>query len=105
MEKRVIPLCRECASHELNEWINEKSPVIKPELSREIREEMRDMELKEGRCIVCNKEKVSAGWFERICKVINKHRIEDEFKCEFKVMFGFEESPNCKLRLNELIVQ
>ena len=90
MEKKITPLCRECASHELNEWINEKSPLIKPEVSKEIREEMRDMELKEGKCIVCNKEVISAGWFERICKVLNKYKAEDSFKDEFRKMFGFE---------------
>ena len=87
---KVIPLCAQCASHELSEWVNEKSSLIRPEVSKEIREEMRDMEIKEGKCIVCNKERASAGWFERICKVINKYRLEDSFKKEFRQMFGFE---------------
>lgn len=97
MEKRIIPLCRECASHELNEWINEKSLSIKPSLSKEIREEIRDMELKDGKCIVCNKDKVSAGWFERILKVLNKQKANEDFKCEFKIMFGFEPVEKCEI--------
>lgn len=90
MNKRQTPLCAQCASHELSEWVNEKSSALKPEISKEIREELRDMELKDGKCIVCNKEKISAGWFERICKVLNKHRLDDSFKSEFRKMFGFE---------------
>ncbi len=87
---KTIPLCAQCASHELSEWVNEKSPLIKPEVSKEIREEMRDMEIKEGKCIVCNQDRASAGWFERICKVINKYKLGDSFKKEFHQMFGFE---------------
>jgi len=92
MEIKITPLCVQCAKHEVSSWINEKSPDLKAELARAMRDELRDFTLADGSCIVCNNNRVSYGWKERILRTMKKYQAKDELRQEFLKMFGFEEN-------------
>lgn len=86
---KITPLCARCASYELNEWLNENLGNVKLELAKAIREELKSINLSDGNCIVCNQNKNSYGWFEKISKLLEKYNAQDELKKEFSEYFGF----------------
>jgi hypothetical protein len=85
----MIPLCPSCLKHELNSWINEKIPGINAETAREIREAISSIALEKGECIVCKSNRVSSGLFEDVMKVLNKNKVNENLKKEFKKIFSF----------------
>lgn len=86
-----IPLCSRCMVHEINSWIADKRGAIDPDATQQIREELKDVKLASGSCLVCNHDKVSANTFENILKIFEKNKIESVIVNEFKKLFGYLE--------------
>jgi len=90
-DTRAIPLCSRCIVHEISNWVVDKRGEIDPEASQQIREELKDIKLTSGECIVCNNKLVSENTFDNIIKIFQKQNIKQEIKEEFKKLFSFFE--------------
>jgi|SRR3989344_2552451 len=92
---RPLDICSRCLNHEINSWVNENWSVIDEETKKQIREELKAIKLKQGKCLVCNNFVVSEGAMEKILEILEENnissKIKDEFRKSFFVILTFEE--------------
>jgi len=85
----AIPLCSRCIVHEMNNWLADKRGEIDLDASQKVSEELKDIKLRTGECVVCNHNLISDSTFENILKVFDKHKVNSGVIGEFKKLFGF----------------
>jgi len=90
MKLTPLSLCSQCLSHEITSWLTEKSGLMKPEAVRDVYLELRDIKLREGQCIVCKNSRICEDCFNKILKVLEKSKVDENLKQEFISMFGFK---------------
>lgn len=85
-----IELCSSCLKHEVSSWINERVNELNSKAKEKIIEELKSIRLKEGICIVCNKNQTTDNSFINILKILEKTRAENMIIYEFARMFGYK---------------
>ncbi len=83
-----IQLCSRCIVNEISNWVFENQLQIEPETIKQIREELQDIRLQEGECLVCNHNKVSEGCFEKVLNILEKYKSDQEIIENFKKFSG-----------------
>ena len=74
--------------HEIASWVFDKRQELSEETCQLIREELKDIKLREGECLVCNGKLVSADCFENILKILEKNKLNNHAVDEFRTLFG-----------------
>lgn len=83
-----VQLCSRCAVHEIASWALDNQLKLEPETIKQIREELKDIKLKEGECLVCNHNKVADSISEKILSVLETSKTNKAVVSEFKNLFG-----------------
>jgi len=84
-----LPICSKCLVYEINNWIADKNANLNPEVTQQVREELKAIKLKPGKCIVCNHDSVSHETSENILKILQKSNSDKKIIEEFKKFFCF----------------
>lgn len=87
-----IQLCSRCIVNEISNWVFENQLKIEPETIKQIREELQDIKLQEGECLVCNHTKVSEGCFERVLDILKKDKSNQEIIENYKQFSGMSKT-------------
>ena len=83
-----IQLCSRCTVNEIACWVFENQLKIEPDVIKQVREELKDIKLHDGECIVCNNKRVSEGCFERVLSILEKYKSSQGVIEEFKKFSG-----------------
>jgi hypothetical protein len=80
-----VELCSRCAVTEIAGWVYENQLRLEPDTIREIREELKDIRLRDGECVVCKRDKVVDNCFSKILGIMQRDKkiergVIDEFK-------------------------
>ena len=75
----------------MNNWVFEKSYFLPEEATKQIREELKSIRLKEGNCIVCNSNFVASDTFENGIKILEKNKAQVALIQEFMKDFAYTE--------------
>lgn len=86
---QALPLCPRCLAHELTNWLNEKFLDLTPEVNLKIREELKDIKVLEGECLVCKSSRVSEKSLVNIMKIFEEHSINPQLVEEFRKLFFY----------------
>jgi len=81
-------LCSKCAVNEIASWVFENQLNLDQNTIKQVREELKDIKLKEGKCLVCNHNRVAEGCFERILLILEKSKTSSDVTEEFKKFCG-----------------
>lgn len=87
-QSSIIKLCSRCIVNEVANWVFENQLQLEPETIKQIREELKDIKLKEGECLVCNNKRVSEGCFERVLSILEADKANSEIITGFKKFSG-----------------
>ena len=85
-----IKLCSRCLVNEISNWTYENQLCFDEDTMKQIREEMKDIKLVEGECIVCKNKRIEEGCFENILSILEKSKTNSEKISEFRKLFGLE---------------
>lgn len=88
MKLNTIQLCSRCTIHEIASWVFDNQLKLEPDVIRQIRDETKDIKLKEGECIVCSSNRVSEGCFEKILQILEKNNSDATVVLDFKKFCG-----------------
>lgn len=86
--KIPFELCSRCTINEIANWIFENQLKLNSETTKQIREELKDIKLKSGHCLVCNHSQVSEGCFERILSILEKSKENSQITSDFRKFCG-----------------
>ena len=86
-----IPLCSRCITHEVNAWIIDKRAELDPEVTSQVREELKTIKLTVGECVVCYNKLVSENSINNLLKIMEKNKVSEDIKNEFKKLFSYDE--------------
>ncbi len=87
-----IQLCSRCIVNEISNWVFENQLKIEPETIKQIREELQDIKLQGGNCLVCNNQRVSEGCFEHILSILEKYKSDSEIIENYKQFSGMSKT-------------
>ena len=79
-----LHLCSRCLNQEVGGWINERWKELDEEVRKQILQELRAIDLKEGNCIVCGNNFVSNKTLHKILKILEDNNVPENIKKEFK---------------------
>ena len=68
---------------EIASWVFENQLKLDEDTIREIRDELKDIKLRDGECIVCNNKKIAEGCFEKVLNILernNESKVLGDFK-------------------------
>lgn len=85
----IIELCSKCTVSEIAGWVFENQLKLEPETISEIREELKDIKLKEGICIACGHNLVAESSFDRVLNILKKSKSSPELIEDFEKFSGF----------------
>lgn len=74
--------------HEISSWINERACEFDEEILRQISLELKAIKLVQGKCLVCDHNRVADSSFENILKIMEKNNISLKIRNEFLQLFG-----------------
>lgn len=86
----TMQLCSRCLSNEVNSWVSEKWAELDEETKKQIREELKDIKLMNGNCIVCSNSLIAESTSENIFKILEQNKTPEKLKKEFKRFFIFK---------------
>jgi len=81
----ILQLCSRCTHNEIIGWLNDRE--IKQDVKNKILQELKMIKLKPGVCIACKNALVADGTPEKIMKILEEDRIEEDLKNDFKKDF------------------
>lgn len=83
-----VQLCSRCLMHEVASWVFDNQLKLEQDVIKQIREELKDVKLVPGECIVCNNKMVAENNLNTIMKILEKNKSNQEVTHEFKKLFG-----------------
>ncbi len=86
--KTPVQLCSRCTVNEIASWVFENQLKLEPDTIKQIREELKDIKLSEGMCLVCSHPRVSENCFDNVLKVLEKSDAPKEVIADFKNFSG-----------------
>jgi len=82
-----LQLCSRCLNHEINSWVNENWKHINDDARTLIMQELKDIELQLGECLVCKNKSVSVKSSEKILQILDENKTPAKIRKEFEQFF------------------